>query len=105
MIAGGSGFVAHHVVETILDTTNWNIVCLDRLDLSGRINRLEEMLGSKDEMTRKRVRVIYADLRADINEQLAKDIGSIQVTHNLIFIFINIDIVIIDQTIYFVLLS
>ena len=84
MIAGGSGFVAHHVVETILDTTNWNIVCLDRLDLSGRINRLEEMLGSKDEITRKRVRVIYADLRADINEQLAKDIGSIQVTlHNI----------------------
>jgi len=53
------------------------------LDLSGRINRLEEMLGSKDEMTRKRVRVIYADLRADINEQLAKDIGSIQVVLHL----------------------
>jgi len=83
LITGGSGFVAHHVVETILDTTNWNIVCLDRLDLSGRINRLEEMLGSKDEMTRKRVRVIYADLRADINEQLAKDIGSIQVVLHL----------------------
>ena len=80
-LPGGSGFVAHHVVETILDTTNWNVVSLDRLDLSGRINRLEEMLAEKDDKIKERVRVIYGDLRADINEQLAKDIGSIQVKH------------------------
>ena len=69
------------MVETILDTTNWNVVSLDRLDLSGRINRLEEMLAEKDDKIKERVRVIYGDLRADINEQLAKDIGSIQVKH------------------------
>ena len=80
LVTGGSGFVAHHVIETILDTTDWNVVSLDRLDLSGRINRLEEILSAKDEDTRRRVRVIYADLRADINEQLAKDIGNIQVS-------------------------
>ena len=80
LFSGGSGFVAHHVIETILDTTNWNIISLDRLDLSGKLNRLEEILSTRDEATKKRVRVIYADLRADINEQLAKDIGHIQVT-------------------------
>ena len=50
-----------------------------RLDLSGRLNRLDEMLGEKGEEFKKRVRVIYADLRADINDQLSKDIGDIQV--------------------------
>ena len=30
LVTGGSGFVAHHVIEAILDTTNWNVVSLDR---------------------------------------------------------------------------
>merc|ERR1719158_2729728 len=68
LVTGGSGFVAHHVIETILDTTDWNVVSLDRLDLSGRINRLEQVLASR-EKDRRRVRVIYADLRAEINGQ------------------------------------
>ena len=50
-----------------------------RLDLSGKLNRLDEMLGQKGDEVKKRVRVIYADLRADINDQLSKDIGDIQV--------------------------
>ena len=50
-----------------------------RLDLSGKLNRLDVILGQKGEAAKRRVRVIYADLRADINEQLAKDIGDIQV--------------------------
>ena len=83
LVTGGSGFVAHHVVETILDRTDWGVVCLDRLDLSGRVNRLEQMLASRPEADRKRVRVIYADLRAEINDQLAKDIGSVQVILHL----------------------
>ena len=47
LVTGGSGFVAHHVVETILDRTDWGVVCLDRLDLSGRVNRLEQVLESR----------------------------------------------------------
>ena len=82
LVTGGSGFVAHHVIETILDTTDWNVVSLDRLDLSGRINRLEQVLASR-EKDRRRVRVIYADLRAEINGQLAKDIGPVQVILHL----------------------
>ena len=82
LVTGGSGFVAHHVIETILDSTDWNVVSLDRLDLSGRINRLEQVLAGR-EKDRRRVRVIYADLRAEINGQLAKDIGPVQVILHL----------------------
>ena len=82
LVTGGSGFVAHHVIETILDTTDWNVVSLDRLDLSGRVNRLEQVLAGR-EKERRRVRVIYADLRAEINGQLAKDIGPVQVILHL----------------------
>ena len=30
LVTGGSGFVAHHVIEAILDNTDWNVVSLDR---------------------------------------------------------------------------
>ena len=35
LITGGAGFIAHHVIDKILATTDWNIVTLDRLDFSG----------------------------------------------------------------------
>merc|ERR1711910_290227 len=60
LVTGGSGFVAHHVIETILDNTDWSVVSLDRLDLSGKLNRLDEILGQKGEEAKRRVRVIYA---------------------------------------------
>ena len=66
-----------------MDSTDWNIVSLDRLDFSGRPNRIKDMLKEKDEATRKRVRVIYGDLRAPINDQLARDIGPLHVILHL----------------------
>ena len=44
LITGGAGFIAHHVIERILKTTDWNIVSLDRLDYSGNLNRLADMM-------------------------------------------------------------
>ena len=44
LITGGAGFIAHHLVDTILSDTDWNIVTLDRLDLSGNLNRLEDVI-------------------------------------------------------------
>merc|ERR1719228_2920197 len=83
LVTGGSGFVAHHVIEELLDTTDWNIVSMERLDFSGKLNRLEDMLEGKEEDKRKRVRVIYGDLRAPINDQLARDIGPVHVILHL----------------------
>ena len=46
LITGGAGFIAHHVVNKILLTTDWEIVTLDRLDFSGNLNRLSEVVKS-----------------------------------------------------------
>jgi len=42
LVTGGAGFIAHHVIEYILDNTDWTIVSLDRLDFSGNLNRFND---------------------------------------------------------------
>ena len=44
LVTGGAGFIAHHVIEHILDKTDWEVISLDRLDISGNLNRLSDML-------------------------------------------------------------
>ena len=44
LITGGAGFIAHHIIAHIIKNTEWEIVTIDRLDLSGNLNRLNEIL-------------------------------------------------------------
>ena len=44
LITGGDGFIAHHVIDHILRKTDWEILTIDRLDESGNLNRLNDML-------------------------------------------------------------
>ncbi len=74
LITGAAGFIGAHVVRYILDTTDAEIVCLDRFDTSGNINRLAEVV--KDE-EKTRLKVVYHDLKAEINQFTAKRIGEI----------------------------
>ena len=64
LITGGAGFIAHHVVDKILSTTDWKIITLDRLDFSGNLNRLNEVVSSYPKSIQKRVRVIHHDLQS-----------------------------------------
>jgi len=75
LITGGAGFIGHHLIEHILKNTDLEIICLDRLDVSGNLNRLDEVI-SQDNLYKKRFKFIYHDLRAEINSQLAKQIGN-----------------------------
>jgi len=77
LITGGAGFIAHHVISHILKTTDWNVVCLDRLDFSGNLNRIADMMEEFDLETRKRVRVVFHDLKAELNPQLVHQIGDV----------------------------
>ena len=44
LITGGAGFIAHHLIGEILKTTDWEVITLDRLDYSGNLNRLHDLM-------------------------------------------------------------
>jgi dTDP-glucose 4,6-dehydratase len=75
LITGGCGFIAHHVIDLFLKKTDWNITTLDRLDYSGNLNRLHEVLEQHSPQTRKRLNVVFHDLKAEINPLVANFIG------------------------------
>lgn len=77
LITGGAGFIAHHVINHILKTTDWEIVSLDRLDFSGNLNRLHDMMQDHSVETQKRVKVVYHDLKAEINPLTRSRIGNV----------------------------
>jgi dTDP-glucose 4,6-dehydratase len=77
LITGGAGFIAHHLIHKILLETDWEVVTLDRLDYSGNLNRLHDILESVSTEDKKRVKVVYHDLRAELNPLIIKTIGHI----------------------------
>jgi dTDP-glucose 4,6-dehydratase len=79
LITGGAGFIAHHVVAYFLKNTDYEIICLDRLDFSGDLNRLSEILSSCDSQIRRRVKVVHHDLKAELNEYIIDRLGDINI--------------------------
>ena len=76
LITGGAGFIGHHIIEHLLHKTNWTIVSLDRLDYSGNLNRIKEITQDSS-LLKKRVKIIWHDLKASLNKQIVKKIGRI----------------------------
>jgi len=83
LITGGAGFIAHHVIDKILSTTDWEIITLDRLDFSGNLNRLKEVVSSYPKSEQKRVRVVHHDLKAELNPEISATIGKIDYISHL----------------------
>jgi dTDP-glucose 4,6-dehydratase len=77
LVTGGAGFIAHHLVGHLLKNTDWEIITLDRLDYSGNLNRLNDIVISFDPETRKRVRIVYHDLKAELNPLVQSEIGEV----------------------------
>lgn len=77
LITGGAGFIAHHAVHKILSETDWEIVTLDRLDFSGNLNRLKEVVDAFPVPDQKRVRVVHHDLKAALNSEIVSTIGNV----------------------------
>ena len=61
LITGGAGFIAHHLIGQILERTDWEIVSLDRLDYSGNLNRISDMMLEMPEKDKRRLRVVHHD--------------------------------------------
>ena len=83
LITGGAGFIAHHLIHFLLKKTNWNIVSLDRLDYSGNLNRLDHILSQLEEKDKQRVKIVFHDLKSEINPWIENEIGEIDIILHL----------------------
>jgi len=83
LITGGAGFIAHHLIGKILKETDWNIISLDRLDYSGNLNRLHDVVSSFPADVRKRVKIVHHDLKADLNPLVRSEIGKVDYIFHL----------------------
>ena len=75
LITGGAGFIAHHIIAHLLKNTDWDITTIDRLDISGNLNRLHEILNEFSIDNKKRLKIVFHDLKAEINSQIKSEIG------------------------------
>ena len=75
LITGGAGFIGHHLIEGILKETDWEIINIDRLDISGSLERLKDM--SIWENNKDRVKFIWWDLKSEFNKFVKNDIGEV----------------------------
>ena len=95
LLTGAGGFVGHHTLEHILETTNWDVVCTDSFRHSGKTDRISEVLGNQyaklnydphamagagivvPDLWEDRVTVVTHDLTAPFSDQLADKIGPV----------------------------
>lgn len=75
LITGGAGFIGHHIISKLLKETELNVVTLDRLDFSGNLNRLQEIVSDE---YKHRFKYVFHDLKSEINPLLAKQIGKVE---------------------------
>ena len=83
LITGGAGFISHHLIYYLIKNTNWNIVSLDRLDYSGNLNRLDNILSELSVKEKSRVKVVFHDLKSEINPWIKKELGEIDIILHL----------------------
>ncbi len=83
LITGGAGFIAHHLIYYLLKNTNWNLISLDRLDYSGNLNRLDNILTNLEKVHKRRIKIVYHDLKSEINPWIKKEIGDVDIILHL----------------------
>ncbi len=73
LLTGAAGFVGHHILDYFLQNTDWDFVLLDRLDLSGNLDRIYDLETYGP--NKHRISFVWHDLKAPINEGTARRIG------------------------------
>ena len=81
LITGGAGFIGHHIIEHFLKNTEWEIITMDRLGISGNYHRLTDI--NTWEMYKHRVKFIHHDLQSKVNTWLETEIGQVDYIFHL----------------------
>lgn len=75
LVTGMAGFIGSHMAEGLLRDTDWDVVAIDRLDETSTLLRLGETDAYRQH--RKRVTMLWHNLRAPINDTVASAIGPV----------------------------
>tara|TARA_Y100001938_G_C8076164_1_gene426232 strand:+ start:708 stop:1703 length:996 start_codon:yes stop_codon:yes gene_type:complete len=76
LITGGTGFIGHHLVKYLLENTTYDIISIDRIDTSSSLSRLQNILSQNPEW-KKRVKIVWHDLKSAFNEYVVEQIGDV----------------------------
>ena len=82
LVTGGTGFIGHHIVRYIFKNTDFNVISLDRIDLSSTINRLYEVV-EENEKWKKRLKIVWHDLKAPLGNAVIEKIGNVDYIFHL----------------------
>lgn len=82
LLTGAGGFIGHHTLGHVLETTDWEVVCLESFRHKGLSSRIQEILEQYPE-ERSRVTVIHHDLKAPIDYITSRKIGHIDLIINI----------------------
>lgn len=77
LLSGAGGFVGHHTMAHILETTDWELVVTDSFRHKGLTSRINGVLGELDSSAKSRISLVTHDLRVPIDAILERQIGKI----------------------------
>lgn len=83
LLTGAGGFLGSHILQAVLDRTDWDVVIVDSFRHNGGQDRVLAAMADTDDGviiqdTMRRVRVLTHDLRAPINGREQADLGRIE---------------------------